>query len=118
MLGFSLIGLVLAVLIYSIVSYNLQNDPYLKKIHKYADETFVTDISKSKIIYDTVPYGSSGLFYDYVIGSPYYYNPLDYWLNPYFYSWYGPTYTSTSYASSSPYVKKVRHVRRSRRRHR
>jgi len=80
-------------------------------------EPFVTDISgtKKKIIYDKVPYGSSGLFYDYMIGSPYWYNPLDYWLNPYaYYTWgglYGSRY-SGSYTTSTPYVK--RHIRRSR----
>jgi hypothetical protein len=85
-------------------------------------EKFVQDISgtgKNQIIYDTVPYGSSGLFYDYVVGSPYWYNPLDYWLNPYYYNWgplygsyrsYGPSYVSST---SIPYVTK-RHIRRTR----
>ena len=83
-------------------------------------EYFNYDTSNNKIIYDTIP------FYNYmpaiIGGSPYWYNPLDYWLNPYaYYTWYGSNYGSnygtnygTNYGSSSlPYIKK-RHVRRTR----
>ena len=81
--------------------------------NKTGKETFGQDISNNKkpIIYDTVPYGNSGLFYDYVLASPYWYNPLDYWLNPYFYynTWYGPNrYWSTGSSSSSVYVPQHR----------
>lgn len=107
MTGVSFTGLIVLVAIMFIISYNLLLEPF---------EPFVTDISSNRrqVIYDTVPYASSGLFYDYIIGSPYYYNPLDYWLNPYFYySWYNPSYSTSS---SIPYVKKVRHhTRRTRR---
>jgi len=114
MVGLSFTGLIILVLIIFIISYNLHIEPFLDTI----DEPFATDISNNKtysnrIIYDTIPYGSSSLFYDYVYGLPYYYNPLDYWLNPYYYySLYNPSYT-TSYTTSNsgPYVKKVRHIK-------
>ncbi len=111
MTGLNLTGLVFLLLFILIVSGTLNLEP------------FQTDVSVNKtytrrVIYDTVPYGSSPLFYDYVLGSPYY-SPLDYWLNPYFYySWYYPSYSSTSYTtSSSPRSNKViHHTRRSRHR--
>ena len=71
---------------------------------QFKSEKFQNDISNIPIIYNTIPYGSSGLFYDYVIGSPsYWYNPLDYWLNPYsYYTWYGsPSYSSSLGISNS-----------------
>ena len=119
MVGLSFMGLIILVLIIFIISYNLHIEPFLDVI----DEPFATDLSNNKtysnrIIYDTIPYGSSSLFYDYVYGLPYYYNPLDYWLNPYYYSsLYNPSYSyTTSHKISSPYVKKVRHTRRTTRR--
>ena len=78
-------------------------------LNKTNFEPFVTDISgtKKQIIYNTIPYGSSGLFYDYMIGSPYWYNPLDYWLNPYaYYTWGGMYGSSGRYTTSSPHVKR------------
>ncbi len=120
-------GVILLLLIVFVISLNLHNEPSLEKI--YNPELFTSDISnnKNKIVYDTIPYGSSGLFYDYVFGTPYYYyNPLDYWLNPYYYSWYGPglqgsfggpTSYSSTYTTSTPHVKKVKHIRRMRRRY-
>ncbi len=88
-------------------------------------ESFKTDISVNKtytgsnIIYDTIPYNNSSLFYDYILGSPYYYNPLDYWLNPYYYySLYNPIYTtSNSRSIREPHIKKVRRIRKTRRFH-
>jgi hypothetical protein len=112
MTGLSFAGLIILVLIIFIVSFNIHKEPSL--------EFFNTDNSNNKtytntIIYDTIPYGSSSLFYDYIYRSPYYYNPLDYWLNPYFYySWYNPSF---SISSSSPNVRKVKHIKRTRRRY-
>ena len=87
----------------------------------------MSDISgtSNKIIYDTIPYANSGLFYNYLIGSPYWYNPLDYWLNPYmYYNWYGSGPIGSSYISSSsssnysPRIhKRIRHTRTRRIRH-
>ena len=83
----------------------------------------IADISgtSNKIIYDTIPYNNSGLFYNYITTSPYWYNPLDYWLNPYFYyNWYGSGPVGSSYVSSnySPRIhKRIRHTRKRRSKH-
>ena len=50
--------------------------------------------------------------------SPYWYNPLDYWLNPYvYYNWYGGSRSSGSYSTSysNPVINIHRRHSRSRR---
>ena len=103
--------LIIALLIIIVLGSNPPTEPFGQDISK-------TNIQQNKVIYDTVPYSSSGLFYDYVIGSPYWYNPLDYWLNPYVYYTWGGLYgsypsSSYSYTTSVPHVKR-RHIRRTR----
>lgn len=71
--------------------------------------------NSTNIIYDTIPYANSGLYYNYMMGSPYLYNPLDYWLNPYYYtlpwSWQwntsSPTYIP-NVVTTTPYHKTYR----------
>jgi hypothetical protein len=74
-------------------------------------ESFQNDLSlnfmnSNKIIYDINPYANSTLFYNYMSGAPYGYNPLDYWLNPYvYYSWY--TYPSFGTSANTSYTNPI-----------
>ncbi len=110
----STILLIIALLIIFIINFKTSPEQFSN----------IGDISgtSNKIIYDRIPYGNSGLFYNYISTSPYWYNPLDYWLNPYYYyNWYGPigstVISNTSYSSSPRVHKRFRHSRSRRIRH-
>jgi hypothetical protein len=78
---------------------------HFNNIHEYFNN--ISD----HIIYDHIPVvNSSSLYYDYIIDSPYLYNPLEYWLNPYmYYGWNSPIYTTSTRIHRPSHNNYVRH---------
>ena len=91
---------IFSLIILTIILYNIYNMNTSETFNNIIDESNIKIIQDPSypIIYNTIPTHSSNMFYNSIMNNTDYnwYNPLDYWLNPYiYYNW--SSYPRSSY---------------------